>query len=74
MSCRRRTRSECLKIAEALPDVVASTTDRPRPASLPDIVTLCQQNTEELGQELRRIADEFETVVADRRKRMVRNI
>ena len=56
---RLRSRSECEEsgIAGQLPDLVPAEPDRPH--SLPDLVTLRQQYHREMGRELRRIGDEF---------------
>ena len=64
-----RQRSECTESSGFLPDVIPSIDDRPQ--SLPDIVALRQHYENEMGRELRRIGDEFETSFKERNARKV---
>ena len=64
-----RRRSECEQSYSPLPDVVPSVSDRPQ--SLPDIVALRQQYQNEMGRELRRIGDEFDSAFRERNARKV---
>ena len=57
---RLRSRSECEEGSIGqLPDIVPLQPDRPH--SLPDLVALREHYHQEMGRELRRIGDEFNT-------------